>query len=58
MIISEKQIIKLLNQLHDHIDCHKRMSVLGIERQDYIDWLCELLHEITEQQSEELKVIE
>jgi len=57
MIISEKQIMQLMNQLRDHIVFHEQMACLGAINKKYIDWLRELREEITNQQFEELKEI-
>lgn len=58
MMISEKQIMQLLNQLRDHISLYERLSLIGMTNRDYFDWLCDLRNEITNQQPTELKVIE
>ena len=54
MIISEKQIMKLLEQMSQHIELLTRIGNFG----DYRDYLIYLKDEIVNQQSEELKVIE
>lgn len=58
MIISEKQITLLMNQLRDHIALHERLSIIQNTNKDYLYWLCELRDEITEQQTQELRVVE
>lgn len=57
MIITEKQIMHLLNQLRDHIELYDRLSILGVMNQDYLNWLRELRDEIIDRQSDEPKDI-
>lgn len=57
MIISEKQICKLMNQLHDHISLHEKISNMIEVNSDYLEWLYSLRDEITCQQPSDLKEI-
>jgi len=61
MIISEKQIMLLLNAAHSHMklidDLVSRKSIPP-ECMDILERLDKLVHEITDQQSEELKAME
>ena len=57
MIITEKQIMHLLNQLRDHIELYDRLSILGVMNQDYLNWLREPRDEIIDRQSDEPKDI-
>lgn len=57
MKISDKQLMQLMNQLRDHISYHERLSSLGVVNEEYLNWLCDLRNELTDQQSDELKEI-
>lgn len=54
MIISERQIMQLINQLKDRLDLLTR---IGFENLEYRKYLVELCDKLTSQQCEELKVI-
>ena len=61
MIISEKQIMKLISIVHQYVELISLIQMDGIKMnypEEHKKYAIDLVHEINKQQSEELKEIQ